>query len=118
MKSYFIIFNLFLSSIANSQVLYILKDTPAPYDGYIFTIPAELQNRKLLLELDYYKSTEPLYKSNIELLTKQTDIWRKQSEELSLTLTKREDRSFWINTLYFTAGCLITTLITYSVNHK
>lgn len=114
----FIFLSLLFSSVVNAQVLYVLKDTPAPYDGYLFTVPAEITNRKLLLELDYYKSIEPLYKSNIDTLIKQSDIWHKQSEDLAMTLTKREDRSFWSNSLYFAAGCLVTILVGYGVNHK
>lgn len=105
-----------IPTIGLGQVKYIKKGDPAPYEGYIFTIEAELDNRKTLIEHDFTLKQVDLYKANQDVLNKQVELWKSQSKTLSDQLVKKEQNTFWQNTLYFALGALVTTGLAFGVS--
>jgi hypothetical protein len=101
-----------------AQVQYIEKGTQAPFTGYLFTPEAELKNRKDLIQLDMFRQTVPLLEQNNTLLTKQVDLWRTQSDELSKQLIRQERSTFWQNLGYFALGAVLTTGLAFAVNQS
>lgn len=113
-KSLFLL--VFTSTMCLGQVKYIDKGTAAPYSGYLFTVDAELENRQKLIDYSINKQQLELYRQNEEILTKQVELWRGQSRDLSLELVKKERMSFWQNTLYFALGAVVTTGLAFGVS--
>lgn len=105
-----------IPSFALGQVKYITKGEPAPYEGYIFSIDAELENRKTLIEHKFMVKQLDLYRANEDILNKQVDLWKGQSRLLSDQLVKKEQNTFWQNTLYFALGALVTTGLAFGVS--
>lgn len=99
------------------------KGDVAQSEGWLFSRELEASNRQRLLDADLYKqldlSNQRIIQYHVqekEILKQQADLWRNQSTELSKQLVSAEDRSFWRNTLFFLAGALVTTAITFGVS--
>lgn len=112
----FIVTLCMLSTLAYGQVQAIKKGELAPYDGYVFSLDAELKNRKELIELDALRLKTPLLEQNLNLITEQSKLWQATALEANKELYKRDQNSFWVNTGYFLIGALLTTGIVYGVN--
>ena len=121
MKSFLCL--LLISSTALGQVVHLDKGTPAPVEGYLFSLDAEKANRKSLLDLDIYKELDASSKRMLDLktqentiLTQQYVLWKDQSASLSKQLVSARNDTFWHSLLYFSLGCIITTGLAYGVN--
>ena len=107
---------------AVGQVTYIQKDTPAPFNGYLFTPERELKIRTELMEKDYLlkqidleASIRDNLRNQLTLTEDQTKLWRGESERLAKELTSRRDRSFWVNVGFFGLGVLATVGAAYAL---
>ena len=65
-----------------------------------------------------FRQTVPLLEQNNTLLTKQVDLWRTQSDELSKQLIRQEKSTFWQNLGYFALGAVLTTGLAFAVNQS
>lgn len=113
-----------LSSISFGQVSYIKKDQPSPYEGYVFSLDSELDNRKKLEQL----KTLLIVNDNNQLLLnlkdqyiKESDteinLWKSQSQDLSKQLVSQENKTFWHSLLYFGLGVASATVMAFAVSH-
>lgn len=114
-----------ISSIAQAcnPVLHIDKGTPAPCEGFIFSLDKEQEIRK---QLEEYKTLKfinanleliiKLKDSQIDILGQQVTLWQDQSTRLSKQVIESQDKSFWRSALYFGLGALVTTGLAFAVN--
>ncbi len=124
MKAFLLLCLLFTqTTLACNPVLHLNKGAVAPCEGYIFSLPAELDNRKSLEEFKYLKLVNEnniklinLKDTQVSLLSSQVKLWQDQSTTLSKQLVDRENSSFWHNTLYFVLGAAVTTGLAFAVN--
>lgn len=104
------------------DVTYLPKDTPAPYTGYLFSIPKEkeirLNNEKLQLQDLRVQSLEKINQSqaeNLLIMEKRVEGYQKQSDELYKTIAEQNSNSFLANFGYFALGAVTTGFITWGV---
>lgn len=106
-----------------AQVLYVSKGDPAPYNGYIFTLGAELDNRKKLEDLKTLVLVEANDKKIIDMkdlyITEsntEMNIWKTQAQDLSKQLAEQSNSSFWHSVLYFGLGVVASTAMAFAVS--
>jgi len=111
------------ATLACNPVLHINKGEISPCEGYVFSLDAELENRKKLEEFKTLKLVDDnnlllinLKNQQNSLITGQVKLWQDQSQILSKQLVERENSSFWHNTLYFVLGAAVTTGLAFAVN--
>ena len=117
----FIILSLLLASqaVMAADVVHLKLNQPAPMEGYLFSIPKELEVRKAMMELDTSKllldnNAKLINLMTIEkgLLTEQVRLWQDQSRELSRQLVEKENARLW----WFLGGAALTTALAFAVN--
>lgn len=99
----------------NNEVVFIQKDTEAPFTGYLFTPNNASKIKAELIQLDYYKQLELSYEKSIDLYKKNEDIYNfkvntllEQNDKLADALYKSKDRDTWENRFWFVAGIFVT----------
>lgn len=114
---------LLIPTLVFGQVQHVNKGEPSPYEGYVFTLDAERNNRKQLLDLDIYKQLDESNKRMLDLrvsenkvITEQYQLWKEQSNSLSKQLISARNDSFWKSLVYFGLGALITTGLAFGVS--
>ena len=120
---YLIILSIILNStlvFGNTEVSYLSKGSPAPYDGYLFTQEKTQSVRTQLLEVDdlkainlSYQRSVDLYKLNQDSYSKQVDILLSQNTKLTESLQKASGVTIYEKVGYFIAGILATGLAIY-----
>lgn len=116
MKNLIVIFLIFSSLVyADDGVIYLDKDKPAPFSGFLFSPEKEQIARFALKELDYYKALNEsrekvivLYKTNETLYTERLEQYRKQNDTLSQDLFSARQTTSWEKFFYLATGVLIT----------
>lgn len=102
-------------------VISITKNTPAPYDGVLFSndkakeLYADMQecdaqkqaNVSLLKSLTLMQSNQTIYEAQVSEL-------KIQNETLDTALVKAQSNGFWNRAMYFGLGVLTTGLIVYA----
>lgn len=123
MKILSILLVLLLSFSAFSQVKYIEKETPAPYNGFLFTVKKTKEVRKELIEKDQLKIFNEALKETLKLKdevigkqTGQVEILKTQNEKLAKQIDNDKSLSRFQKTLWFTAGVLATSLAVYGAS--
>lgn len=105
-----------IPSLVFSQVLFIQKDSPAPYNGYLFTPEAEKKNADKLIELDYTIQQLGIMKEEQEALKMRLVTWQDAAKSANKELVKQERARFWENTLYFGLGAVLTGVLAVGVS--
>ncbi len=112
-------------TLACDPVARIEKGEPSPCTGYVFSVEKEKEVRLRINDLDYYKSVAEskdrevnLFKEENQLLTEKSTLWKNETETQAKALASERSYSFWKSAAFFTLGALLTTGITYAVNHK
>jgi len=108
------VFNLAFAAV-DDNVLYLTKDTPAPYPGILFPIEKAAEIRKNIIETDtlravnesYAKSIR-LYQDAIQLDDKKTKLLEDQNNKLSEALAMSKQENELQKTIWFTLGVLAT----------
>lgn len=95
-------------SLQAKEVKFIQKGSPAPYDGYIFDLEAEQNNRLELLEKDNMAKQLSLFKENEKLFESNATMWQSVATQNTERLVKLESNTFWQNALFFGLGVVVT----------
>ena len=110
-------------SIADEGVIYLPKETPAPYTGFLFTQEKTKEVRIGLIDRDTYKTlneslnkTIEMCKDNASIQEKKVNILLTQNDKLSQDLYSARQTSTWENTLWFFGGVVLTGLIFYGTS--
>lgn len=99
-----IISTLLLSNICLAQdVIYLDKDSKAPFSGYLLPEEKVKELRNNTIERD-------LYKTEVDLRERQVKLLNEQNDKLALTLQSTSSLSTWEKVGYFIGGVLITGL--------
>lgn len=101
---------------AQAQAVAIGKGQAAPYDGILLSEAMAKQNEKTLLELDFVKSSNSLYKVNYDLAQSESDKWRNIAIEANTELAKREQSAIWKLGISFIIGSALTMGLAFAVN--
>jgi cell shape-determining protein MreC len=104
-----------LAFAGEPQVAEVKKGEPAPFTGILLGPNEDMSLRKQVLERDYFEKENELLKSENKILQERTDLWKKQSEELSKQLLESQDDSFWKKAAFFGLGALATVGLAYAV---
>ena len=125
LRIFLIISNLLFFISAPCQagdVTYLELNTPAPYPGYLFTVPKTEETRQKLIDLDTFKALNEslqksldLNKTNLQLVEDKNVLLLNQNDSLAKKLYNEREMSDWTKALWFGAGVLATILITYGV---
>lgn len=102
----------------DTNVTHLLPGTPAPYEGYLFTIPAEralrLTDAQLTYEtnlnVDLTKINEE-YRQTVDVMQGRI---KDQGNEID-QLSKIKSPGFFGKEFYFVLGCFLTGLVSYGV---
>jgi hypothetical protein len=97
-----------LAIAGGPQVAEIKEGDPAPFTGILFGPEEDMKLRKQVLERDFFEKQNELLKSENKILQDRTDLWKKQSEELSTQLVESQNDSFWKKAAFFGLGALAT----------
>lgn len=102
----------------DTNVTHLLPGNPAPYEGYLFTIPAEkelrLTDAKLNYEQDlniYLTKINDEYRQTVDVM--QTRI-KDQGNEME-QLAKIKSPGFFGKEFYFVLGAVLSGLVSYGV---
>lgn len=98
----FVILSLSNTVLADDSV-YLDKDKPAPYSGYLLPEAKVKELRNSSLERDMYKTTNELKDQQIKLLSD-------QNNKLATTLESTSNLSTWEKIGCFAGGVLLTGL--------
>jgi hypothetical protein len=108
--------------ISLADTIFITKDQPAPFSGFLFDEASAKKTRIELLNKDFLKETnESLNRSlnlsvqNSEYKDKQINILLEQNDKLAKANSSQRSANFWENSLYFLAGVGITGFIAYGL---
>lgn len=98
------------------QVVYLPKDTPAPYTGYLFD--REKAEKIRLLDLNYQEATKKVdyYKTDNDLYEKRLVNLRSQNDNLAQQNVELRENSIWSKLGFFVLGAAATTAIAIGVS--
>jgi len=104
-------------------VTYLEEGAQTPCTGFLFTLDAEKEVRLNNYELGVQSNLVRLQTKQIALiqednqvLSQQVNLWRTRAEDSTKKLIESENSKTWEIFLYFMAGAVVTTAITYGVN--
>lgn len=116
-----LIFSTNVNNVYASDIEYLIESQPAPFTGYLLSIPKTMQIKKSLEDCDriYFlnKSLEQsieIYKKNETLYVNQLDVLKKQNSELDKAVQSQRHTEFWETVMYFGIGVLTTSAIVYA----
>jgi hypothetical protein len=108
-----------LSSLAG-EITLLEKGQKAPFTGILFDTQAARDQKKKLLDLDYYQDLSAsqerqitLYKDLNILSEERLMNIKKDRDRLSQELVKERDKSAFNKTLWFLAGGLAATIVAF-----
>lgn len=94
----------------------IKKDTPAPYDGLLFSTEKANELRVKLIDLDLnVKLLDSVNKENV-LLIDQLDRSNKRVENLSKEIVDSRDSGFFTHAGFFLLGGLAASLVAFGAS--
>lgn len=98
------------------QVVYLPKDQPAPYTGYLFD--REKAEKIRLLDLNYQEATKKVdyYKTDNDLYEKRLVNLRSQNDNLAQQNVELRENSIWSKLGFFVLGAAATTAIAIGVS--
>lgn len=109
--SILLVFLLSFNVLAQEGVKYIDKDSPAPYNGYLFTIKKTQSVRKELIEKDRLAEFNKVLQENIKLQEKiivnkneQVKLLSDQNEKLAKEIDSKKGMSTFEKCLWFGLG--------------
>lgn len=98
-----------------NDVIYLEKDKPAPYDGFLFTPDKTKDTRIKLLERstfeglnDSLSKTNTLLEANVKSKDQQLTLVMDRNNQLAETIRSQQSMNNWEKAAYFVAGVLIT----------
>ncbi len=110
-----------LKSNAESTV-FIEKDTPAPFSGYLFTQEAGKELKLKLVDLEYFKQLSTSLQNQVDLYVKldlksqeKLTVLSEQNDKLAKTAYNASSFNAWEKFGYFTLGVLATVLAAFAV---
>lgn len=118
MKQNFVIL-LIISLLGNfclaDDVIFLEKNKPAPYDGYLFTPEKTKDTRIKLLERNTFEGlnesltkTNTFLQENSSLKDQQIKIVMDRNDQLAETVRDQQSTNNWVKAGYFLAGVFIT----------
>ena len=112
-------FNIAFADECPKEVMALKKGEPAPCSGVLFS-PAK--ESAIFRDITLYKKEIDLLNQKVTLLEKDQDFYQRRldnmmqlNDSISKELARREQNSFFNNSLYFGTGALLTGLIAYGV---
>lgn len=98
-------------NVLAQDVKYLDKDSPAPYNGYLFTIKKTQSVRKELIEKDRLTEFNKVLQENIKIQdqiienkTEQVQMLAVQNEKLAKEIDSKKGMSNFEKVLWFTLG--------------
>ena len=119
-----IILSILLPTAYGDDVTYLDKGTPAPYDGFLLTVPKAKEYRLITIERDNYKLVNESLNNTILSLQninkyeeEKNGILLKQNDNLAQTAYNSQRMSDLEKVLWFGGGVIATILVLYGVQH-
>lgn len=115
MKNWVALVLLFVSgtSVADDSAVYLPKDKPAPFTGYLLTEEKAKKVVDLSIDLDSQKRVNALLMEENKVLEERVSNARKHVDHLSKALTESQDTGFFTKAGYFVLGAIVTGAIAY-----
>lgn len=122
----FWIISISLSLISNTAYsndsVFIEKNTPAPFSGFLFSEQKGREIKQRLVEADYFEQLNKSLQIQIKLYenietrnNEKYNILLDQNDRLAKNLYSERNMSTWEKLAYFGLGVLATVLTTYAI---
>ncbi len=102
--------------------VFIQKDTPAPYSGYLFTEAAGKDLKLKLVDLEYFKALSTSLQSQVDLYSKievkyqeKITIVEEQNDKLAKSVYSERNMNNWERAGYFVLGVAATVFAAFAV---
>jgi hypothetical protein len=123
MLKIFLTFSMILSTKSNAEsTVFIEKDTPAPFSGYLFTEQAGKELKLKLVDLEYFKQLSTSLQNQVDLYVKidlktqeKLNVLSTQNDKLAQTAYNASSLNAWEKGGYFLLGVAAAILAAFAV---